>query len=73
MKINHLKGVDAIAQGLGHLTAQFIPDQAMDEDSVEGGLARLVKGREDHAGHPEENDVIAGDQDVRGEEGVKIG
>ena len=66
--VGHLQGVDAVAQGLGHLAALVVPDQTVDEDGVEGGLLGLLTAGEDHAGHPEEDDVIARDQHVGGVE-----
>ena len=44
----------------------------MDEDGVEGGLLGLLTAGEDHAGHPEEDDVIARDQHVGGVEIVQV-
>ena len=50
----------------------------MDEDSVEGGLLGVLAAGENHPGHPEEDDVVGGDEDVGGVEilvvlGVLIG
>jgi len=38
----------------------------MDENRMEGRLAGMGDAGEDHARDPEENDVIAGDQDAGG-------
>ena len=76
--------VDAVAQGLGHLAAVLVADEAVEEDVGEGhlratvalfgtraGLAGTEGGALDgvgegaehhHAGDPEEEDVVAGDQ-----------
>ena len=70
--LGDLQGIDAVAQALGHLPALVVPDQAVDEHGVEGGLLGLLAGGEDHPGHPEEDDVIAGDQHVGGIEVVQV-
>jgi hypothetical protein len=76
--------VDAVAQGLRHLAAVLVTDEAVEEDVGEGhlrasatlggtraGLAGTESGTVDgvgegaehhHAGDPEEQDVVAGDQ-----------
>ena len=38
----------------------------MDQYSVEGCLPGVLTAGEDHPGHPEEDDVVAGDHDGRG-------
>ena len=45
----------------------------MDQHRVEGGLFRLLAAGEDHPGHPEEDDIIAGDQHVGGIEVIQVG
>src|SRR5699024_5438812 len=76
--------VDAVAQGLGHLAAVLITDEAVEEDILErhlrapvagsrilaigltvqrGTLERVREGSEHHhAGDPEEQNVVAGNQ-----------
>ena len=44
----------------------------MDKDSVEGCFSGLLTAGEDHSGDPEENDVIAGNQNIRGIEIIQI-
>ena len=70
--LRHLQGVDAVAQALGHLPALVVPDQAMDQDLLKGVLAHLLAAGEDHPGHPEEDDVVAGDQHGGGVEVVQL-
>ena len=70
--LRHFQGVNAVAQGLGHLPPLVVPDQAVDENGVEGGLFGLLTAGEDHPGHPEKDDVITGDQHVSGVEIVQI-
>src|SRR5699024_12011102 len=49
-----------------------VPDQAMDQDLLKGVLAHLLAAGEDHPGHPEEDDVVAGDQHGGGVEVVQL-
>ena len=71
--VDDLHGVDAVAQGFGHLAALVIPDDAVDEHILEGDLLHLLHAGEDHPGHPEEDDVIAGDQHGGGIEILQLG
>ena len=50
--VGHLQGVDAVAQGLGHLAALVVADQAVDEHGVEGRLLHLLAGRRRSSGPP---------------------
>ena len=70
--VDHVHRVDAVAQGLAHLPALGIPEQAVVEHGGEGGLPRVLETREDHPGHPEEDDVVPGDQGVGGIEIVQL-
>ena len=60
--VRHLQRVNAVAERLGHLAALVIPDQTVDEHRLEGLLLHLLHAGEDHTGHPEEDDIVAGDQ-----------
>ena len=71
--LGHLKGVDSVAQGLGHLAALVITDKAVDEHGLEGLLLHLLHAGEDHAGHPEEDNVVAGDHDGGGIPVLQVG
>ena len=51
-----------VSKRLTHLLALCIPDEAMDIDRVKRYLASEVAGHHDHARHPKENDVKAGNQ-----------
>ena len=64
--LHDLQRVDAVAEGLGHLAALAVAHEAVDEHGVEGLLVHLLHAGEDHAGHPEEDDVIARDHDRGG-------
>ena len=57
----HLERVDAVAEGLGHLAALVVAHEAMDKDGLERLFFHLLHAGEDHARHPEEDDVIARD------------
>ena len=70
--INHLQRVNAVAQRLGHFPSLIIPDQAMDQHSVERCFAGMGAAGEDHSGNPEENNVITGDQNIGGIEIIQI-
>ena len=60
--VGDLQGVNAVAQGFGHLPALAVPDQAVDQNFFKGVLLHLLAAGEDHPGNPEEDDIIAGDQ-----------
>ena len=71
--IDHLQRVDAVAQALRHPPAVLVLDHAGDEHIPEGNLAREVNARHDHAGDPEEQDVVARDEHRGGIEVRQIG
>ena len=70
--VDHFQRIDAVAQGLGHLAALVVPDQAVDQHRVEGSLSGMLAAGEDHSGHPEEDDVVARHQHIGGIEVVKV-
>ena len=70
--VYHFQGVNAVAQGLGHLATLIVPDKAVNQHGVEGRLAGMLTAGEDHSRDPEENDVVARDQHVRRVEIVKV-
>ena len=57
--LGHFQRVDAVAEGLGHLAALVVADEAVDEDGLERLLFHLLHAGDDHARHPEEDDIIA--------------
>ena len=59
--LRHLQRIDAVAERFGHLAALVVADEAVDEDSLERLFLHLLHPGEHHAGHPEEDDVIARD------------
>ena len=61
-----LQRINAVSEGLGHLASLGIPDKAVEKNALKRSLSHLLVTREDHSDDPEENDVIAGDQDVGG-------
>ena len=60
--VDDLQRVDDVAQGLGHLLALGVADEAMEIDGVEGDILDHGKLHHHHPGDPEEDDVEAGDQ-----------
>src|SRR5690606_29748291 len=76
--VDQVDGVEDIALGFRHLLALGIPHQAVDVHRLEGDLRGAVvvldevHGHHDHPRHPEENDVEAGDQHIRGVEGFEV-
>ena len=71
--LRHLQRVDAVAQRLGHLAALVVAHQTVDQHGLEGLLLHLLHAGEDHAGHPEEDDIVAGDQHGGGIPVVQVG
>ena len=82
-----LDGVDDVALGFGDLLAVGVADQGVDVDVAEGDgvgegafasvghgyVEHEVAAEHDHAGDPEEEDVEAGDELLRGVEGGEVG
>ena len=62
--VDEVERVQGVALGLGHLLAFGIAHDGVDVDVLEGHLAGEVLGHHHHPGHPEEDDVVAGDQHV---------
>ena len=65
--INQVHRVQHIAFGFAHLAALRVPHQSVDIDVFERHLAGEVGGHHDHPGHPEKDDVVAGDQHTAGQ------
>lgn len=59
-------GIHAVAFGLAHGLSVAIQNFRMDIDSVEGDSAHIFLAEQHHAGHPESDDVPAGDQNGSG-------
>ena len=70
--VDHVKGIDAVAEALGHLAALFVTHQRMNVGVAEGNLSHEVLPHHDHAGHPEEENVKGRHQDGSGIEGLQI-
>ena len=71
--VDEVDGVEHVALGLGHLVAVGVAHQAVDVDLAEGHVVHELQAHHDHAGHPEEDDVEAGDQHAGGVEGLRAG
>ena len=63
--VDDLQRVKGVAEALGHLAALGVAHDAVEDDVPEGRLAHEVVAGHDHARHPEEEDVGAGDEVVR--------
>ena len=70
--IDQIHRVEHIALGLTHLLALRIAHQTVDVHMLERNLACEVRGHHDHAGDPEEDDVVAGDQHAAGQVQVVV-
>ena len=70
--LDHLEGIDAVAEGLGHLAALHVPDQAVNVHVREGNLAHELQPHHDHPGDPEEDDVVGRDQGRGGVEALEV-
>ena len=71
--VHDVEGVQAVAPRLGHLGALGVAHQAVDIDGAERHVAGEAQRHHNHPRHPEEDDVVAGHQDIRGVEALKIG
>ena len=69
--IHDLERIDHVALGLRHLLLVGIAHQAVHVNFAERHLARHLEAEHDHARHPEEQDVEAGDQQRSGIEGLR--
>ncbi len=63
--VDHLQRVDAVAEGFRHPAAVLVPDHPGDVNRAEGDLPGEAQVGDDHPGDPEEDDVVAGDENVR--------
>ena len=71
--LDDLERVDDVALALGHLLAVLVADDGVQEDLLEGeGLVGEVVAHDDHAGDPEEEDVVAGLEDGVRVEGLEV-
>ena len=57
--INDFQRVNAVAQGLGHLSALFIPYQTMNQNRIKRHFVHALQAGEHHPNNPEENNIIA--------------
>ena len=83
--LHPVQWVDAVAPRLAHLAAELVADQAVQENvgerhlrpalSVQGdrGIVGDERTEHHHPGHPEEQDVVAGDQNACGIELCQFG
>jgi hypothetical protein len=77
--VDDVERIEHVALGLGHFLAFGVAYQAVHIHGLEryfgaaGFVAHKMHGHHDHARHPEENDVEAGDQHIGGMEGFQLG
>jgi hypothetical protein len=63
--VHQLDRVDDVPERLGHLLALGVADHPVDGHDLEGGRGLEVAAEHQHPGHPEEDDVVPGDQHRR--------
>ena len=68
MLVDDFEGIEDVALNLAHLLAVFVLDEAVEIDGVEGYIAHVLDSEHDHAGDPEEEDVVACFEDCAGVE-----
>ena len=72
--VDDVEWVEHVAFGFGHFLSFAVAHQAVDIDFFERHRAvHAVQSHQDHARHPEEDDVKAGDEDVAGVEVAQVG
>ena len=70
--VHDFQRVDDVAGGLGHLLALLVADELVQVDGVERDLVHHGQLHHHHPGDPEEQDVEAGDQNVRGKVALQL-
>src|SRR5687768_15045771 len=71
--VHHLHEVHHVALRLAHLLALFVPNHAVQIYGMEWYLAHVLQPLEDHARHPEEEDVVPRLHYIAGVEVVEVG
>ena len=72
--VDDVEWVEHVAFGFGHFLSFAVAHEAVDIDFFERHRAvHAVQSHQDHARHPEEDDVEAGNEDVAGVEGAQVG
>ena len=59
------KRIDGVAARLRHLVVVLVSDHPVDDDLFERNVGHEVHAHLEHAGHPEADDVVAGNQHAR--------
>ena len=65
--------IDAVAQRLAHLAPLRVADDAVNQHVFEGNALHVLQPGKNHAGDPEKDDVVSGDEDVRRIKIVEVG
>ena len=71
--VDDFQRVDAVAERLAHLAALFVAHQPVEKDGMKRDFAHLFHTGENHAGNPEENDVVARHERIGRVEIVEVG
>mmetsp|Transcript_17815 Transcript_17815/g.30196 ORF Transcript_17815/g.30196 Transcript_17815/m.30196 type:complete len:506 (-) Transcript_17815:1701-3218(-) len=70
--VDDLQRVDHVSLRLRHLAALLVSHHGVQEDGVERQLVGQLETHHHHSGHPEEEDVVAGFEQVAREEGLEV-
>ena len=71
--VDHINRVNNVTKGLGHLSAVLVTNHSMQEHLIKGKLVRQLQGHHHHPSYPEEENIVAGLQELPGEEGFEVG
>ena len=58
--------INAVPEGFRHFASLAVPNKTVNEYVAEGNVLPECQAHHDHAGHPEENDIISRNQSARG-------
>ena len=71
--LHKTKRIDAVTTRLAHGLAVGAHDRGMDDDMLEGDLARAVHGRHHHTGNPKAHDIASRGKNLCGVCGLELG
>jgi hypothetical protein len=71
--VDDVERIDDVALRLRHLLPLLVAHETVEEDLAERRTAREAQAHHDHARHPEEEDVEAGDERVGRVEELEVG
>ena len=70
--VNDLQRVNTVAERFAHLASLLVADKSVNQNRVERYIAHVLQSGKYHADNPEENDVIAGYQNICRVEIIKL-